>query len=569
MYYSTTKTKPILYIYTNMKRILLVIALFLAGFTTLTAQNKLENVSLTYGEELPNDGQKIVSIIGEANNKIYAIAIKGKDNFMLKIFESGSMKQISSKPINLPKMNKKEVDFEEVFLINGKLFAIGSIYDRKEKVFKLVGTQMSEDGVLSKNGVMLFEAEVAKKNLRGDFYFKLSPDETSLLAMHVSSFPKEDAVKYEVKLFDDNLKTLFTNTEKVAFDDKKKKDFQFTISDFEINYNDDAFLVINESYRDSKAKEKIERFEIHAFKKANNYAKEVIDINIKDKEIINCSMISTQQNTIKLVGFYSSVRKSGRANKELKGVYNATIDVATNTTTNIKFNEFDYDTKVKLIGERRAKKGKDVKPLYNIHTIIERNDGGLIVLSEYQMTVIGKSAGIGPLALTSIGYIRNEIIVTSLNPDGSLDWGNVVPKEQGASVSTLSINVGGGHAGGNFAVGITASIPLTQMGKGPEYLGAIPIYKNGELNILINDHVKNKGITDIEEIRSMGNYNKAVPSLFIFDDAGNISRKDPEEAIKNELVIRPGVYCRKNSREYIVYSSRKSKDKLGRMIMEN
>ncbi len=552
-----------------MKKILLVIAFFLAGFTTVTAQNKLENVSLTYGEELPDDGQKIVSIIGEANNKIYAIAIKGKDNFMLKIFESGSMKQISSNPIDLPKMNKKEVDFEEVFLINGKLFAIGSVYDRKEKEFKLVGTQMSEDGVLSKNGVMLFEAEVAKKNLRGDFYFKLSPDETSLLAMHVSSFPKEDAVKYEVKLFDDNLKTLFTNTEKVAFDDKKKRDFQFTISDFEINYNHDAFLVINESYRDSKKKEKIERFEIHAFKKANNYTKEVIDINLKDKEIINCSMISTQQNTVKLVGFYSSVRDNGKANRELKGVYNATIDVATNTTTSIKFNEFDYETKVKLIGERRAKKGKDVKPLYNIHTIIERNDGGLIVLSEYQMTVIGNSAGIGPLALTSINYIRNEIIVTSLNPDGSLDWGNVVPKEQDASVSTLSINVGGGYAGGNFAVGITASIPLTQMGKGPEYLGAIPIYKNGELNILINDHVKNKGITDIEEIRSMGNYNKAVPSLFIFDDAGNISRKDPEEAIKNELVIRPGVYYRKNSREYIVYSSRRSKDKLGRMIMEN
>ncbi len=552
-----------------MKKLVLAIALFLAGLSTLTAQNKLEGISLVYGEELPDDGQKIVRIVGEANNKIYAIAIKGKDNFMLKIFESGSMKQISSKPIELPKMNKKEVDFEEVFLINGKLFAIGSVYDNKEKEFKLVGTQMSEDGVLSKNGVMLFEADVAKKKLSGDFYFKHSHDETALLAMHVSGFTKEDAVKYEVKLFDDNLKTLFTNTEKVAFDDKKKKDFQFTISDFEINHNHDAFLVINESYRDSKAKEKIERFEIHAFKKANNYAKETIDINLKDKEIINCAMISTQQNTVKLVGFYSSVRDNGKANKELKGVYNATIDVASNTTTNIKFNEFDYTTKVKLIGERRAKKGKDVKPLYNIHTIIERNDGGLIVLSEYQMTVIGSSAGLGPLALTSINYIRNEIIVTSLNPDGSLDWGNVVPKEQDASVSTLSVNVGTVLAGGNFAVGISTNIPLTQMGKGPEYLGAIPIYKDGELNILINDNVKNKGITDIEEIKSMGNYNKAVPSLFIFDDAGNISRKDPEEAIKNELVLRPGVYYRKSQREYIVYSSRRSKDKLGRMIMEN
>jgi hypothetical protein len=47
-----------------------------------------------------------------------------------------------------------------------------------------------------------------------------------------------------------------------------------------------------------------------------------------------------------------------------------------------------------------------------------------------------------------------------------------------------------------------------------------------------------------------------------------MTRKDPEEVIKNELVLRPGVYYRKSDKEFIVYSSRKSKDKLGRMILE-
>ena len=551
-----------------MKKLLLAAVLFMCSFTCLTAQNKLEDVTMIYGEELPNDKYKIIKIIGEANNKIYALGLKGKDKYALKIFESGSMKQISLKSIELPDMKGKDVDFEEIFLINGKLYAIGSVYDRKSKIFNLVGSPLSEDGVLTKDGTVLFKAEVEKKNRRGGFYFQLSNDETTLLVMHASEFLREDAVKYEVKLFDDNLNTLFENAEKVSFDDKKKRDFQFVISDFSVNYNNDVFLVINESYRDSKKKEKIERFEIHAFKKNNNYAKEVINLNLKGKEIINCKMITTLQDEIKLVGFYSSVRKSGRANKELKGVYNATVNANTNTASEVKFNEFDYETKVKLIGERRARKGKDVKPLYRIHTIIEKEDGGLIVLSEYQMYSI-TSSGVGPLAVNSITYIRNEIIVTSLKPDGSLDWSNVVPKEQAASVSTLSLFLGGGYGGGNFVVGMAVAIPLAQMGQGPEYLGAIPIYKEGELNILINDHKKNKGITDIDEIRSMGNYNKAVPSLFIFDSSGNITRKDPEEAVKKGLVIRPGVYYRKTAREYIVYSSRKKEDKLGRMILEN
>jgi hypothetical protein len=107
------------------------------------------------------------------------------------------------------------------------------------------------------------------------------------------------------------------------------------------------------------------------------------------------------------------------------------------------------------------------------------------------------------------------------------------------------------------------------MGKGPEYLGAIPIYKNGQLNIIFNDNAKNKGITDIEKIKALGNYNNAVPSLFIFDEKGMITRKDPEEVVKNELVIRPGVYYRKNENELILYSSRKKQDKLGRLFLED
>ena len=551
-----------------MKKIFMGFALFVLCSISLNAQNKIDKINMTYGEELPDDKQKIVKIIGEHNNKIYALGFKGKEEYFLKVFESSTMKIISSNPIIIPQISDREIDFEDVFLLNGKLYAIGSVYNKKEKIFNLVGSEISEKGVISSKSVTLFNATVAKKSECGGFYFKQSQDEGALLIMHASKFPKEDAVKYDIKLFDENLTTLFSNEEKVTFDDSKK-DFEFTISDFELNFQDDIFLVINESYRDSKKKEKVEKFQVHIFKRANGYKKEVVDINFKDKEIINCKMMSTNKNTLLLAGFYSSVRENGKANKELKGIYNATINLANNVNENLKFNEFDYETKVKLIGERRAKKGKDVKPLYNITHIIEKNDGGLIVLSEYQLVYVGQSSGIGPLAFTPITYTKNEIIITCLKPDGSLDWSNVLPKEQSAAVTTLSLAFSFASGNGNFAVGGSMMIPLAQMGKGPEYLGAIPIYKNGVLNIIFNDNVKNKGITNIEEIKSLGNYNNAVPSLFIFDEKGSITRKDPEEVIKNELVLRPGIYYRKSDNELIIYSSRKKLDKLGRLVLEN
>lgn len=549
-----------------MKKIFLMIVLFLGLFAE--AQNKIDKISMTYGQEITDDKGKIIKIIGEANDKIYTLVLRGKSDYFLKIFNSKEMQLATSAPIILPEIKDKDVEFEEVFLLNDKLYVIGSVYHRKDKVYTLIAVQVSDKGVLSKNFITLFESKVAKSSDRGGFYFKLSPDERMLLAMHTALFEKEDAMKYEIKMFDENMNTAFSTEDKVSYDDNKK-DYQFTISDFDINYKDDVFLVVNEGYRDSKKKEKVEKFQLHIFKKDNAYKKEVVNIDVKGKEIINCKMLSTSKNVVQMVGFYSSVRESGRSNKLLKGIYNASVDLSNNTTTNLKFNEFDYATKVKLIGERRANKGKDVAPLYAIQSIIEKNDGGLIVLSEYRFVYVGQTQGFGPLGFTPITYTSNEVIVTALKPDGTLDWSNVVAKEQAATVTAASFSIFATGSSGNFNVAVGLSIPLGVMGKGPEYLSFIPIYRNGQLQIIFNDNKKNIGITDIEKIKSLGNYNNAIPTLFTFDDKGNITRKDPEEIIKNELVIRPGVFCRKTDSEYIIYASRKSQDKLGRMILED
>lgn len=549
-----------------MKKLLFAtLMLVITGVNLSVAQYSIENLKFKYGEEITDEKGKLVKIIGESNDKIYALGVNKSANF-LKIFSSGDMKLLSNAEIVLPEIKEKDLEFEELALVGGKLYVIGSVYHNKTKVFTLVAIEINEKGKLSNTLITLFEATVAKRSARGGFYYRKSSDEERLMVLHASMFEKEDAMKYEVKIFDPNMATVFSHSEKVSYDDDKR-DYEFLLADFDLNNSDDAFLVINESYRDKKKKEKVQRFELHAFKANNGYKKEVININFIDKEIINCSMLAVRNNIVQLTGFYSSVRENGRANKDLKGIFNATVDLSTNTNTNLKFNEFDYATKVKLIGERRANKGKDLKPLYQIQSIIEKEDGGLIVLSEMRYFYQGSSAGIGPLAMTSYVFVSNEIIVTSLKPDGSLDWCNVVAKEQSTAVSTISLNVFIGGASGAFVVGGLFSFPVAMLGKGPEYLGAIPVYENGQLSIIFNDNKKNKGITDIEEIKPLGNYNNAVPTLFQFDNSGKITRKDPEEVIKNELVIRPGVFYRKTNKEFLIYSSRRSQDRIGRMTL--
>lgn len=539
--------------------------LLIVTLKPIMAQSNLGPISITHGEEIEEDKEKIVRIAGEANGKIYTLATKGK-NFFIKVFDSATMGLLSNNEIEMDDFMDKEPEFEDISVLNGKVYIFGSVYDKKNKVANLLAVEIASDGKLTNNKKSLFTTTVTKNRERGAFYFKDSPAGDMLLVMHASLFDKEEVIQYEIKLFNENLDIAMSNLEKVPFNDRN--DLEFTIADLSVNYNDDVFLVINESYRDRKSKTNFEKFELHSFKNANDYKKEVTKIDFTDKEIINCQMMTNKNNKVQLVGFYSSVRDNGKANKELKGLYTATIDGKSNVVDHLTFNEFDYDTKVKLLGERRAKKGKDVKPVFVPHSLIEREDGGLMFLSEYHFVIVGQTQGIGPLGVTPYTYINNEIIVTSINPDGTIDWTNVIAKDQKASFTGLSVLLFGGGSNGALTVTVGIQIPIAMMGKGPEYLGAMPIYENGKLTVVFNDNVKNIGVTDIEEIKTLGNYNKAVPTAFVFDNAtGVITRIDPEEFTDGQLVLRPGVYYRKAPNDYIIYSSRKSEDRLGRMTI--
>ncbi|OUS00454.1 hypothetical protein A9Q86_10810 [Flavobacteriales bacterium 33_180_T64] len=534
----------------------------MVGLSFIVNAQSIGPISITHGQEIKADKEKIVRIAGEANGKIYTLATR-KKGFYIKVFKSDDMSLISTNEIEMKDFKDKEPVFEEIAVLDGKVFILGSVYDKKAKVANLLAVEISEDGKLTSNRKKIFSTKVTKKRERGAFYIKESPGRDRLLILHAALFDKEEVIQYEVKLIDNNLDIITEYIEKVPFNDRK--DLEFDIVDFDVNYNDDIFIVINESYRDRKTKTNNEKFQVHAFKSANGFKKEVIDIAFTNKEIINCEMLADENGKIRLVGFYSSVRKNGKANKELKGVYASVVDVNTKSVDQLKFNEFDYDTKVKLIGERRAKKGKDVKPLYMTHSLIQKEDGGLILLSEYQLVIVGKSSGIGPLQFTPVTYINNEIIVTSINPDGSIGWSNVIPKKQKAAYTTLSIGFAAFSGNSNFTVSASVSVPIGVLGKGPEYLSAMPIYENGQLTVLFNDNPKNYGVTDIEDIKWLGNYNKAVPAAVMFDDNGKMTRVDQDDVVKHQLVLRPRVFFRKSNNEYIIYSSRKSQDKLGRM----
>ncbi len=70
-------------------------------FLNISAQ-KIGPISITSGEEIEDDSQKIVKIAGESNGKIYTLAYKGKKVY-IKVF-SEDMKLLSVNLIEKEKL---------------------------------------------------------------------------------------------------------------------------------------------------------------------------------------------------------------------------------------------------------------------------------------------------------------------------------------------------------------------------------------------------------------------------------------------------------------------------------
>lgn len=543
-----------------MKQKLILLVLLIS--TTLSAQLKVGDIDLNFGETITNKDGDIVAIAGEKNNTIYALARK-KKNFFLQTFDASTKAFKTSSLLKFDKINGKKLQVEDLTFVGDKIFLMASVYNKKAKTYDFLAKEIKDNKIIKTTKIM--SAPVESNRKRGAFVFTTSYDGFNYLVAHVGLNTRKETLKYEVILIEDNLNKVLEDSYEVVFKEKNRQYFDF--SDVQVNEHGDVLIATTESYRDKKKKTNINNITIHSYLAKENYKKKLTKVTLTGKRALNCSLIETKDNTLHAIGFYSDLRKSGRAEATVEGIFDVSFDYATGEVKKQTYNDFTFDVKKKLIGERRAKKGKDLSPFYTNIAFVERENGGVIVLSEYKLVVEGNSSGIGPLAITPYTYITNEIIVTALNQDGTLDWSNVIPKEQQVTVMELGFVL---FAGTNGGASVSASIyfPLTVLGKGPEFLSAIPIYNNGQLTVLVNDDPKNIGITDIDDVKKVRNINKMIPVAFSFDEeTGAMTRIDPEDFEKKQIVVRPSVSYQKSNNKYIIYGGNKKGSALGELIM--
>jgi len=540
-----------------------VTLLLLLVSISLSAQLKVGNIDLNFGENITTTDGDIIKIAGEKNNTIYTLARK-KKKFFLQTFEASTKAFKKSSLLKFDKVNGNKLQIEDLAIVGEKVFLMLSYFDKKAKKYNFIAKEVKGNNIVKTTNILSVQVESRKR--RGSFVFTSSYDEFNYLVAHVGLNTKKELLTYNIALVDDALNKVLEDNYEITFEEQNRQLFDF--SDVQVNEHGDVLIATTESYRDKKKKTSVNNITIHSYLAKSNYKKQLTNITLTGKRALNCNLIETKDNTLHAIGFYSPLKKSGKAEYFVEGIYDVSFNYSTGEVIKKTFNDFTLEVKKKLIGERRAKKGKNLRPFYNNIAFVERENGGVIVLSEFKYVVVGRSQGIGPLSITPYTYNTNEIIVTALKEDGTLDWSNVIPKEQQVTVSELGFSLGFIGGSGGVSVSAGAYFPLTILGSGPEYLSAIPMYNNGQLTVLVNDDPKNIGITDMDEVRKVRNVNKMIPVVFTLNEqTGELTRVDPEDFEKKQIVVRPSTHYQKTGNTFLIYGGNKKGKALGELTI--
>jgi len=531
-------------------RLFTLILLLLSSI--VSAQTELGKIEIEYNETLPKEKGNIMAVAGIKNDSIYVLS-RTKKEFFFQTFDAETKKISASKPFEI------EEDFEirDYIILSDKLFLMLSLYDSDSNVYRFIAKEVRNNQIIKSTELLTINAE--RYSRKGEFLFKISNDNSKYLITHVNKNYRNSNVDYTMNLIDGNLNTLFSDKETISSENKKVWSFKF--SDTNFNDNGDIVFSLVESYRNKNEKNKYNYVTIFSYKSEKNYEKQLINIELKDKYIADCNVVPTKGSKLHLTGFYSNLRKSGRAFWHYKGIYDIVIDFSNGEVLNVNFNPFPnfiYD----LFINKFAKEGKGLNyEVFKNVAFIERDGGGIIVLTEYDWKSGADTFGIWPLAWTSYYFDSRHVIITALDSAGNLDWSNFIPKDQSMSIDIFGIQL---IPSPNYTRPSSITFPLAEMGSGEEYLSVFPIYQNGIFTVLFNDDIRNDGTTPSDELWTAGNLKKMKTVAYTFDDnTGTKIRIEPKQFEKGQIILKPLIDYRFSDDEYLIFGGNKEENAIG------
>lgn len=149
-------------------------------------------------------------------------------------------------------------------------------------------------------------------------------------------------------------------------------------------------------------------------------------IKLDKKAITDLKLVIDNLNSTAVVGGFYAENNTFASS----GVLYTTLTIDNDSLSPIHFESFKAKFLNDYSGERTINRSSELIN-YEVDKIIVRSDGGMVVLAESNFVTESSSYNsYYQLYTVTYTYHYENVMILSVNPDGTLDWGNVMRKSQ-------------------------------------------------------------------------------------------------------------------------------------------
>jgi hypothetical protein len=492
----------------------LSIVLLLFSSQLLTAQD------VQWGPEMKKSSrwESLRDVISVNDNGLFAYTYTKKGPAIQLYNESFALKK--QEQIDL-KYNKKSLDYDGMLEIGGKIYAFGTFDNKKDKKTYIFNQEISQKtllptGKLTKIG----DATSRKRGLismyndnSGSFSKKLSDNEKRLMIISNDNVKKKDNESFQISVFDETMNLDWTKEVKLPYQEK-----EFMIQSWTLGNDGSVYILGKRNKEKSEQKKDWSKYEylVLAYTNKGKSYKE-FKLDKKDRFLSDLAFKVDEDGNLVCAGFYSDPDSYG-----LIGTFFMLVEAKTQKVLKQGEKRFDDDFLREFMSKKQKRKddkGKDAKKglsRFDLDKLVLTADGGAVLIAEQFYITTHTYRDSNGNTSTYRMYHYNDIIVVSIEPDGSIAWASKIDK--------------------------------SQSGRSSRYLSYTYVINSDNIHILYNRWDSRKT-------------SKVVQATI--DSEGAVKTKDLMYSSKKEVLLIPSSCEQVDNGELIIYGDFKKIFKLG------
>ena len=335
------------------------------------------------------------------------------------------LNEASKHEVEIPKIDGKKVKPFWSTQLQNTVYFMSRHWDRKSKTYTLYASSLDpSNGNFKKHTPVVELTDDKFRSFRNPFSATRSIDSSKVLFLTRYPTKMSENARYNMKVVNADMSEVWSKDIEFGEDDRF-----FTLEDILVDKKGNVHLVsqVVMSRDEKKEKGAASRIKKEIYSYYYETGKlETYEVGFTEEIIQSINMSLNEKDELVGVGFYSDKKFWGQG---YTGFFYLRIDPKSKEVVASNISPFSEELKAELIGERRAKRGKDI-PKYLIRRVLPLDDGKMGVVAEHYEYNEYTTTDANGNETTRQNWLYGNTIVMFVDAEGKMQSTSVIKKRQ-------------------------------------------------------------------------------------------------------------------------------------------